>query len=283
MEKHRMPSRPWLATALFTILIAASPHSYAEEEMSWTANRFESETPDGTPMAVLHYGIPETDAVAFEATCGGPDGPEPRAVFWYDITDFDEGDDVSLEILAGDFEDELPAKVYGKELEVGVSGIQVTPPTDAPLWQAMATRPDLSYGVEGGEPVKLSLNGASAAVGEFVAACEALSSAAPMTPEGRASMATPPSAGMDRTDGSDLSSAGAEGSGSGSGVTDEAAQAAMATADGMDAPEMPAGGPLNPAAEVVSCEEFGTIKSKESDTQLTVTFVNLSDGYCGLV
>ncbi len=96
-------------------------------------------------------------------------------------------------------------------------------------------------------------------------------------------MATPPSAGMDRTDGSDLSSAGTEGSGSGSGVTDEAAQAAMAAADGMDAPEMPAGEPLNPEAEVVFCEEFGTIKSIESDTPLTVTFVNLSDGYRGLV
>jgi hypothetical protein len=203
-----MPTRPWLAPALFIILIGPSPLAYAEEEMSWTANQFESETPDGAPMAVLHYGIPETDAVAFEATCGGPDGPEPRAVFWYDIADYEEGDDVKLEVIASDFEDELPAKVYGKELEVGVSGIQVTPPTDAPLWQAMATGPDLNYGVEGGEPVKLSLNGASAAVGEFVAACEALSSAAHMPSGDEAAMGAadddgPDSAGMPASDDQD--------------------------------------------------------------------------------
>jgi len=56
-----------------------------------------------------------------------------------------------------------------------------------------------------------------------------------------------------------------------------------ASSDNMPAPEMPAGGPISPQAEVVSCQEFGTLKSMDSDTPLTVTFINLSDGYRGVV
>ena len=191
--------------------------------MTWTVNKFESDTPDGTPMAVLHYGIPETDAVAFQATCGGPDGPVPQAVFWYDITELDEGDQVSLAVVSDGFEDELPGKVYGKELEVGVSGIQVGLDADAPVWTAMANGPQLTYGLAGGKQEKLHLDGAAEAVSKFVSECKAMTSTAP---QDQSATAEPKDSQDEQTTSSENTMAPAESMGAGADSEDNAARVA---------------------------------------------------------
>ena len=215
------------AIALATGLVSATLHA---EEMAWTVDRYESDFPDDPDTVILSYGIPNTDAVAFEATCGGPDGVMPRAVFWYDIVDLSEGEDVVVSFSAGDVEAELPGQVFGKDAEVGVSGIQVAIEAGAPLWTAMRKGAALTFGIAGGKREALQLTGAAQAVGDFVSACQA-----PAQPD----VARPSST-------------------------------------------IPAAVPTSPQAEAVSCDKFGTIKSVESKTPTTVTFVNKSDGYRAL-
>lgn len=209
------------------------------EEMAWTVNRYESDVPDEADAVVLSYGIPETDAVAFEAACGGRDGPMPQAVFWYDIVDVPEHEDVTVAFAAGDFAAELPGRVYGKDAEVGISGLQVEIEADAPLWTSMTKSAALAYGVTGGKRESLQLTGAAQAVGDFLSACKAAASSA-RGKQAASSKVPPPGAA-------------------------------------------PAGSPGRPATEAVSCDRFGTIRSMASQTPLTVTFVNKSDGYRGLV
>lgn len=162
--------------ALSTGLPSARLHA---EEMAWTVNRYQSDVPDDADTVVLTYGIPETDAVAFEAVCGGRDGPEPRAVFWYDVVDLSENEDVVVTFSSGSFKDALPGKVYGRDAEVGVSGIQMTIDASAPLWSAMTTGTALSYGIAGGKRETLQLKDAAIAVGGFAAACKAGASSSP--------------------------------------------------------------------------------------------------------
>ena len=216
------------AIALAMGLVSVMLHA---EEMAWTVDRYESDSPDGADTVILSYGILNTDAVAFEAICGGPDGAMPRAVFWYDIVDLSEGEDVVVSFSAGDFEAELPGQVFGKDAEVGISGIQVAIEAGAPLWTAMRKGAAVTYGMAGGKREALQLAGAAQAVGDFVSACQA-----PASPDAARPAST-----------------------------------------------KPAVGPTRPQAEALSCDKFGTIKSMESKTPMTVTFVNRSDGYRGLV
>ena len=217
-----------LAIALATGLVSTTLHA---EEMAWTVDRYESDSTDGVDTVILSYGIPNTDAVAFEPFCGGPDGAMPRAIFWYDIVDLEEGENVVVSFSAGDVEAELPGQVFGKDAEVGVSGIEVAIEVGAPLWTSMKKGAALSYGIAGGKREALQLTGAATAVGDFVSACQAPASPAAARPTST----------------------------------------------------KPAAGPIRPHAEAVSCDMFGTIKSMESKTPMTVTFVNRSDGYRGVV
>lgn len=244
-----------LTFALTTGLPSAALHA---EEMAWTVHRYESDVPDDADTVVLTYGIPETDAVAFEAVCGGRDGPEPRVVFWYDIVDLSEHEDVVVSFSSGSFKDELPGKVYGKDAEVGVSGIQMTIDAGAPLWSAMTAGTTLNYGIEGGKRETLHLKDAAIAVGGFAAACKA--GAAPSS-GGEAALRDVPA-------GDPMA---------------QAAGSAIAASLNELASKSPNGAPASPKAHAVSCKAFGTLRSKDSEISATVTFVNASDGYRGLV
>lgn len=288
VENDRMHIRAVLIAGLFAPLIAsAASNARAEEEMTWTVDRFERETADGLDTMVLRYGIPETDAVAVEATCGGPGGAAPRAVFWYDTIDLDEGEDVALAVAAGDFEDELPGKVYGKELEVGVSGVRVSVDADAPLWQAMASGPVLTYGIAEGKQEKLQLDGAAEPVAEFAAACQALASGASEDQTAAAPLHWSVAL-LESLKPQLIATAMAAGPEPQNGVPplvdmmdpdDASDEAPSSGTPEMPSSEIQAGAPANPEAGTVSCDTFGTLKSMESDTPLSVTFVNKSDGY----
>ncbi|MEM7192929.1 MAG: hypothetical protein AAF405_08740 [Pseudomonadota bacterium] len=144
--------------------------------MAWTVSRFQSDSPSMPDTVMLHYGIPETDAVAFEASCGGPQNTELLAIVWYDIVDMAEGDDVELSVSAGSYERAMAGRVFGTDAEVGISGIEIAIDADAALWSAMMDGQTLVYGIEGGPEETLRLQGAAPAIAEFTSACQAMSS-----------------------------------------------------------------------------------------------------------
>ncbi|MGD8551520.1 MAG: hypothetical protein PVF41_08810 [Methyloceanibacter sp.] len=149
------------------------------EQMAWTVDSYPSNYPGQPDTVILAYGIPDTDAVAFEAICGGPDGATPRVVLWYDTVDLAEDQDVSLVLSVGDVTEETVASVYGKYAEVGVSGLEITLVTSAPIWQAMSNGGVLTYRVPDGQEQTLQLDGAASALREFTQSCN--SAVAPST------------------------------------------------------------------------------------------------------
>ena len=171
----------------FLLVLNKGAGAAPEDNMVWSSGRSAGEQGDNAPTAFLQYSIPETDAVAFEASCGGPAGSAARAVFGYDTRDFNEGQAVVLAVSGDGFASELAGKVYGKGLEVGLSGIQVDLDMEAPVWGAMSNGTALTYRVSEGAPATLQLDGAAEAVGEFRAACRQTAAAA--MPEAQAAPA----------------------------------------------------------------------------------------------
>jgi hypothetical protein len=208
------------------------------EQMAWTVDRYPSDYPGQSDTVILSSGIPETDAVAFEAICGGPDADTPRVVLWYDTVDLAEGQEISLSLSVGDVTEETTARVYGKYAEVGASGLEVTLSTSAPIWQAMSNEGVLTYRIPDGQEQKLQLEGAASALREFTQSCtSANASSAADPPPGADATTTKPEASL----------------------------------------------PDIPQLKSVPCSEFGKIKSERSERTVTITFVNRSDGYRGVV
>lgn len=254
-----MPIRPLIALFLATSLTtAAMPSAFAEEQMSWTVDRYSSDFPDEADTAILTYGIPQTDAVAFEAICGGPDGSKARVVFWYDIVDLAANEDVVLSLSAEGFAADVPAKVYGKDAEVGVSGLQASFDASAPIWQAMTKGGVLTYGIAGGQFQKLQLSGAPTTLREFTAACRGETD--------------PVTGGESETADALVRNQNANAIGS------SVASSLLAEASVPD--DRPA---ATSKADAVSCTQFGKIRSMQSKAPVTMTFVNKSDGYRGVV
>ncbi len=171
----------------FLLVLNTGAGAAPEENMEWSWARGAAEQGGNSPTAFLQYSIPETDAVAFEASCGGPAGSAARAVFGYDTRDFNEGQAVNLAVSGDGFASELAGKVYGKGLEVGLSGIQVDLDMEAPVWRAMSNGTALTYRVSEGAPATLRLDGAAEPVRAFRAACRQTAAAA--MPEAQAAPA----------------------------------------------------------------------------------------------
>ena len=172
----------------FLLVLNKGAGAAPEEKMEWSWAQGPAEQGGNSPTAFLQYSIPETDAVAFEASCGGPAGSAARAVFGYDTRDFNEGQAVNLAVSGDGFASELAGKVYGKGLEVGLSGIQVDIAMEAPVWRAMSNGTALTYRVSGAAPATLQLDGAAAPIRAFRAACRQTVAAA--IPEAQAAPAT---------------------------------------------------------------------------------------------
>lgn len=178
------------------LAIFAAPVLRAEQ-MAWTVDRYPSDYPGQPDTVILSYGIPETDAVAFEAICGGPDGDTPRVVLWYDTVDLAEDQEISLSLNVGDVTEETTARVYGKYAEVGASGLEVTLSTSAPIWQAMSNEGVLTYRIPDGQEQKLQLEGAASALREFTQNCtSANTSSAADQPPGADATTTKPEASL---------------------------------------------------------------------------------------
>lgn len=165
----------------------------------------------------LRFGIPETDALAFEAICdAGSSGYSASTKIGYDTTGRTEGATINFSVSIDGRPFRYSGAYYGTQAEYGISGILFNPDFNDPMWEAMAGGQQLAVQVDNGPVTALSLRGSGKPARDFISECKAISSS------GR--------------------------------------HQATNTAK-------------------PSCDAFGQLKSKRSDTPVSLTFINRTDSY----
>ncbi len=157
--------------------IAADEPAYDPNEgLVWSTRSFNDASNNGRFTAVLSYGIPETDAVAFEAACAaGTSARIATAILGYPVDGMENGSAADVELSAGSYRGTLRGEVYGARLDEGVSGLILRIDLDDPVWEALARFRTLEYSVEGRRGRSLSLSGSKSPVDQFIDACRSMS------------------------------------------------------------------------------------------------------------
>lgn len=139
------------------------------EDRVWQAD------PGGiTPGVVsrLQHGIPQTDDIDFRANCQ-PQSGSATIVFLQRSVATGEGIGEAVRLSAGDFSGTYNAIGSAPDAQSGQSFPQVTVPLTDPIWEALIRQSELSIGVEGTAPYKVSLKGSAGLVRLFTATCSA--------------------------------------------------------------------------------------------------------------
>lgn len=161
-----------LALAALTLALAmAGPmRAQAQDGKVWHYSSYSDDR--GRTHALLHYGVPETDDVAFQAECVANSGSGAAEVtIGADIRGFAQGDPLRLRFLAPGYEQTHDGFAFVPESGEGLHGVAFAVPNRDPFWGALAGMPSLSYSVAGGPAMLLPLRGSSRAVNEFNQMC----------------------------------------------------------------------------------------------------------------
>ena len=136
----------------------------------------------GRPAVTLSFGVPETDASAFSATCV-PGRGDPTVDLNVDYGNRRNGAiaPVYIQTSAGTFQ--YNASVFvdsGGES----AGVRLSVPLTDPLWHAMQEERSLiSFGIAGGQQTRSSPVGVFGAIGQFLNACDVAPAAGPAAPQ----------------------------------------------------------------------------------------------------
>ena len=122
--------------------------------------------------AYLTFGIPETDAIAFSATCeSGLAGPEIPVMLIVDFGANPDGTPVAVEFLSAGFNAD-----YGGEVSVVSSeyaGVSLGIGIGDRLWPVLQRNRSVTFGIEGMAQTTVPLAGSATPVRDFLAACRA--------------------------------------------------------------------------------------------------------------
>jgi len=143
-----------------------------DEGFAWLATTYRDQLNGNRKTASLSYGVPETDNIAFSATCrAGASRGYATAIFGYDISGQRSGREVSLQVTIGGYRENLPGKVYLNPVDEGVSGVVVAIGPDDPFWETLASGSAMTYALDNKPTTRLGLNGSGQAARQFVADC----------------------------------------------------------------------------------------------------------------
>lgn len=265
--RNRTVARSVLASAALCLWIVGGLGAPATaQNYVWQFNSLKGQ---GGPDSVsLRYAVPETDNVAFDATCTAGKNPNAASVkIAYRVGDRTDGTRVQVSAESRRYSADIPGVVIGTNAATGITGVSTTIGFGDPFWRELANGRRLSYSIGQGPVAELSLRGSGRQVRKFLAACEAMADAPP--PRGP-DVATGPNAG---TPSSPSSPPGQPGS-----QTPPATPPGNAPASAP--PTAPAGGDKKAAiaAGQASCKKYEKAKSTGSNKTITVTFTNRTDG-----
>ena len=139
-----------------------------DEGALWSIGQF-PDPESGRQFLGLSYGIPETDAVLFSASCA-MDGVEAVDVLLgVDYGPLADGDPTQVQISAGGRTFVYPAQVFADGDER--SGVRFAVGARAPLWQALSAGGEFGMGIPGGIVAAATDRNVRGAVAAFTAAC----------------------------------------------------------------------------------------------------------------
>ena len=161
--------------AVVVLALAAASPAVAADEFVWSA-----ETGADNTSATLWYGVRESDAMQFLATCttSGAAGDDLlMATFGSDVKGKKEGASTIVDVAIGGSRSTFKGKIVGVNAEEGLSGARVPIKLDdAKFWSSMESGGSLSYAIRGSAKLRMSLEGASDAVQKFIADCNSIAS-----------------------------------------------------------------------------------------------------------
>lgn len=295
-----MSLKSLLALGLLTSLTVASPSfatSAAADDMEWQF--YEDNDPDnkGAMTARLIYGVPETDNVQVIGACDGRHSTGAKlssVTFSADIGDLANGKDADLRFSGGGVEQTLHGNIERSEGE-GISGVHLDIAHDDPLWTAFAGKNTIDYLVPGYRAATLKLEPGRDKLNAFLAACRSYAEAL-MGTEADAKSAAPESASPEKDAFESTKELGtalafeAFLANYPSGFYADLARAYLKKLETSPAPSQVAAPTQTPPppptprpakvkrASVAdpSCKKLWKIKSQNSNTPTTITFINNS-------
>lgn len=142
----------------------------SDDGANWLSS-FYQEVTTGRMVPALTFGIPETDAIGFSATCRADGGIETEL-----LVDFGaRADGAPVQTFI-----EVDGQAFGYQGNVFVSssewaGVEMLMNPRDPIWQRMQDAREISYGIVGGQRVTAPGRGAAAAISQFLADCQSAS------------------------------------------------------------------------------------------------------------
>ena len=140
-------------------------------DLRWQYNTYDAG--DGVTNSTITFGIPETDAVQFTATCASNNDGYAELIFSYNIEGMRQGDPLAIQLEGSGYNHVMDAGILVvSESGEGQQGLGISLSPDEPVWQELARLKSINYGVEGGELVPMSLAGFSGVLNRFISDCE---------------------------------------------------------------------------------------------------------------
>ncbi|MBK5967938.1 Membrane-bound lysozyme-inhibitor of c-type lysozyme [Thiorhodovibrio litoralis] len=143
----------------------------ASDQPRWMLNEHRK-TKSGVAVTSLSFGVPETDALAFQATCA-PGGPEALidaiALLDVDVDEKAEGQAAELVIATADLEIRLKGQV--SKGRATYPGILVSVGPRHPLWSVLESGDLVSLSSGQGPGISLPVTTSSDRIAEFLRSC----------------------------------------------------------------------------------------------------------------
>lgn len=214
----------------------------------WSTDSYRDEQNNNRRTVLLTHGKPETDAVSMQAVCMERRGEDfARVLLSADVARLREGQDVRVLLsVDNEYSQTFVGEVFGKNREVGITGVVIRPQGDDAVWEALARGSALKYRVGRRPTQAISLRGSFKAVRKFTDTCTTILNATTFS-----------SADED----TDLTRR----------LDDDGGQRVAAN-DDLRSPRSGGNG-------AGLCRKQGTLRSENSKTPVTITFKNDSPEY----
>ena len=304
------PPIAFVALALAGLLtpLLATP-ALAAEDMQWTFTEINDPNNKGRLTARLSYGVPETDNVQVQGVCDGAPSTGAKfssVTFGADTgSDAKDGAEADLRFTGGGFDHLMKGTIHRPSTEEGISGVHLDIEHGDALWQALQDKDQLDYLVPGYRASSLDLTRGRENIKKFIGACRDYAKA--ILGDGKdAAEAQAAPAGAAAPEKEAFESAKELGtkeawdaflSNYPSGFHADLARAYLkklgtsAAGASQSAASPPPAGPQADAvtalptqlAVAVSCKQQGKIRAKYSDRPTSITFLNKSGAYRGIL
>ncbi len=165
-------NRATIPAAAIVLAMAALPAFAQADRAVWSFDHYDGDQ-NGQTTYALSYGVPETDAVAFTATChSGMQGPTMPVLLSVDYGDAPDGAPVTARMRSGTFDATYAAVVSSQSSES--AGILVQVGANDPLWHVLSHGGSIAFSAGDGQPITVSLEGSSKPVEEFLQTCRSV-------------------------------------------------------------------------------------------------------------